>query len=238
MNLYPPSFSREDEERFCGDLLGIPLERVREAFKEIDGDFTFSGFLAERYRRFRPDSPVGLHLGRFSVWYVLVRLSRPRVVLETGVHDGLSSALILHAMRRNGSGRLISIDLPSVDLPPQAEGPGWLVEDGLRPRWTLHLGDVRKLLPRLALENSPLDIFLHDSDHSREVQEFEYRTVLPHLGPHGLLVSDDAQADLINEIAGELSLRANFAMGAEPLARFALGGIRLAGGPQGKTRSR
>lgn len=44
--------------------------------------------------------------------YVLCRISRPGVVVETGVGPGVSSTFILRALQRNRSGSLISIDLP------------------------------------------------------------------------------------------------------------------------------
>ncbi len=226
-NSYVPSFSREEERRFCVGLAGASPEAVAAAFAEIDNDSAFGRELAGRYRAFRPDSPVALNLGRFAVWYVLARLLRPRVVLETGVHDGLSSAVILRAMERNGAGGLISIDLPSVDLPPGAGRPGWLVPEHLRWRWALHLGNARKLLPRLAAANAPLDFFIHDSDHSRAFQQFEYETAIVHLARPGLLLSDDARPDLMREIASEQGLDASFAFGAEPSLQIILGGIRI-----------
>ena len=45
--------------------------------------------------------------------YLLVREYKPRVVVETGVFRGVSSALILNAMKDSNIGRLYSIDLPN-----------------------------------------------------------------------------------------------------------------------------
>lgn len=47
--------------------------------------------------------------------YLLVRLTKPEVVVKTGVGPGASSALILNALNRNGKGVLYSIDLPGAD---------------------------------------------------------------------------------------------------------------------------
>jgi hypothetical protein len=44
--------------------------------------------------------------------YVIARLLRPRVIIESGVSSGISSAHILAALRKNGRGKLHSIDLP------------------------------------------------------------------------------------------------------------------------------
>jgi len=132
-------------------------------------------------------------------------------VVETGVHDGLSSALILRALARNERGELVSVDLPSIDLPTGA--PGWLVPESLRSGWSLRLGDARRLLPEVAERYARVDVFIHDSDHAREHREFEFRTMKPVLSavdgpvaaPAGLLLSDDDADDLLDVLAAEWS---------------------------------
>jgi len=226
-NFYVPSLDRDLEADFCRSLSGLPAEQVVQAFGELDSDQAFVTDLRARYRLFRGDHAPPLSLGRLANWYVLVRLINPAVVLETGVHDGLSSALILRAMSRNQKGRLISIDLPHPDLPPGADGPGWLVAGELRSRWKLHLGDARKLLPELGFRNAPIDLFIHDSDHSREFQQFEYQTIIPFLARPGFLLSDDAQADLIDELGKQNQVPAYIAEGADANLGIKIGGIRL-----------
>lgn len=140
---------------------------------------------------------------RFRLLYYLVRARRPRICLETGVFDGVSSAVILKALRDNGEGRLSSIDQParrsmpaSTDrmrfstLPTGCE-PGWLIPDDLRERWRLRLGPSQEMLPLWLEELGDIDFFLHDSLHTRAHMLWEYTTVWPALAPGGLLVSDD-----------------------------------------------
>jgi predicted O-methyltransferase YrrM len=135
--------------------------------------------------------------------YMAVRFSKPRVVVETGVFDGASSAVILRALAENEEGELVSIDLParkiipgstdsmgSQTLPPDCE-PGWLVPDDLRARYRLYLGDSKELLPKIFAERPRIDIFFHDSLHTFEHMYFEYKTAWPHLSEGGLLLSDD-----------------------------------------------
>ncbi len=135
--------------------------------------------------------------------YMTVRFSTPNVVFETGVFDGISSAVILEALRRNGRGVLVSVDLPAVKaipgsthrmnewtLPPGTE-PGWVIPDYLRDRHRLVLGDSRELFPDLFREYPNIDIFFHDSLHTFEHQYFEYTSAWPQLAEGGLLLSDD-----------------------------------------------
>lgn len=135
--------------------------------------------------------------------YMVIRLARPKTVIETGVFDGVSSAVILQALKDNGEGALISIDLPAREtilgsthrmtetaLPPGAS-PGWVVPEYLKQRHRLVLGDSREWLPKLLQEYPIIDVFFHDSLHTFEHQHFEYTTAWPHIADGGLLLSDD-----------------------------------------------
>ncbi|HOW28321.1 MAG TPA: class I SAM-dependent methyltransferase [Elusimicrobiota bacterium] len=135
----------------------------------------------------------GLSAGRLL--YTIVRRLAPETVVETGVANGASSTFILSALERNGTGRLHSIDQPVAEdgltfLPP-GKAPGWLVPDSLRARWTLTLGDTHRELPPLLERLTPIDLFLHDSDHSYETMRFEYTAAWRALRPGGWLISDD-----------------------------------------------
>ena len=48
------------------------------------------------------------------VAYLLIRVTHPEVVIETGVAFGISTAFVLQALRENGSGGLHSVDLPPI----------------------------------------------------------------------------------------------------------------------------
>jgi len=138
---------------------------------------------------------------RTTAWlYGLVRDRRPRLVVETGVHLGKSSVALLSALRKNGSGRLISIDLPMAGPGINRDGvedhahvvtveeTGSLVPRRLRDGWDLRMGDARRLVPLLP---SRVDMFYHDSDHSYDHQAFEYAEAWRRLPIGGVLASDD-----------------------------------------------
>lgn len=226
-NLYVASVSRTDEVRFCQQILACGAKAVEEAFSELEQDQPFVDFLLNRYQRMRPDSPVQFHLGRFKAWYAIVRLLTPKVVLETGVHDGLSSAIILRAMARNDLGCLVSIDLPDLNLPNGVDGPGWLIRQELKSRWRPYFGDSRRLLPVLARNYAPVNIFIHDSDHRAEFQAFEFRTVRPFLANNGLLLGDDAIPELVTMLASEWNAYPVLAQGAATETGILLGGLRF-----------
>jgi predicted O-methyltransferase YrrM len=128
--------------------------------------------------------------------YLAVRALGPELVVETGPFNGAASAFLLQALEDNGSGRLVSFDLPdavdALGFPlPDGRRPGWLVPDRLRHRYDVVLGDVHSTLrPRLAAEPA-VDLFFHDSLHTARQMLFEYRVAWGRLRSGGLLVSDD-----------------------------------------------
>jgi predicted O-methyltransferase YrrM len=167
----------------------LPPADVRRYRRELIDDDEFLGHL-ERNR--------GQALGG-SRWaaelYVVVRATRPRVVVETGVASGVSSAHILRALAANGEGTLHSIDLPNVQRGsslPEGRPAGWIVPDSLRGRWNLSLGDSKTLLPGLLRTLDRVDVFFHDSDHSYENMAFEFEQAFPKLEHGGLILSDDS----------------------------------------------
>jgi hypothetical protein len=111
------------------------------------------------------------------------------LIVETGVHDGLGSAVLLSALARNFAegypGKLISFDI--------REDIGWLIDERLRGPFELVIGDTRALLPRV-LEQREVEMFIHDSDHSHEHETFEFETIARFTRPGAILISDNAHA--------------------------------------------
>ena len=61
----------------------------------------------------------------------------------------------------------------------------------LRPRWTLHRGTSRRLLPGVLAQLDGLGLFIHDSQHTYRNVSWELRTVTPHLVRPAAIVVDD-----------------------------------------------
>jgi len=134
--------------------------------------------------------------------YLVCHRMQPRIVVETGVHYGASSAFMLKALNESG-GQLYSIDLPNVkyqrdngkphsDILPSGTQPGFVVPVDLKINWHLALGDSREKLPDLLRSIGEIDLFLHDSAHTYDLMMFEFETAWPCLRDNGLMVADDA----------------------------------------------
>jgi predicted O-methyltransferase YrrM len=188
------------------DFLRAPEERLRGHLAELEAD---AGFLADLdgaargVPGFAPFTSVhDFRLFR-PLLYLAIRLRKPRHVVETGVLNGFNTAFCLLALDHNGAGELTSIDLPADErilaqgnrpLPP-GKAPGWIVPARLRSRWDFRAGDAREALPAVLAAKRPLDLFIHDSDHSAEHMRFEMEAAWEPLSAGGLMVVDNVEAN-------------------------------------------
>lgn len=195
-----PYFQAVDRRDLVASLTGESVSNIAR----LEGELLRSGLfeqLDQRMAEVRSARVSG------SLWiaipYLLARITRPTVVMETGVFDGISSAMLLQALHENEVGELVSIDLPARqpikdsihgpehDSLPKGLDPGWIIPANLQDRHHMVLGDSRELLPKELERNGEIDFFFHDSLHTREHMMFEFRTVWPALRSNGLLLSDD-----------------------------------------------
>lgn len=123
--------------------------------------------------------------------YILVRMLKPKIVVETGVLWGYSSAHILKAISENGNGYLYSIDLTDQRLIARGLTSGPVVPDDLKNKWELINGRSDEKLPNLLNKLKKIDIFIHDSEHSYDNMFFEYELAYKHLDDEGLIISHD-----------------------------------------------
>ena len=136
----------------------------------------------------------------------IVLLSRPGTVVETGVAMGFTTAVILAALDRNQCGHLHSIDMPPMQVDARSF-IGQVVPNDLRDRWSLHVGPSRVLLPGLAREVAPIDVFVHDADHTYAGQYEEFNEVWPHMAQGGSLISDDVANEAFLDFAARVGVR-------------------------------
>ncbi len=175
---------------FLADALQVDVEAILEEPTLLQTDALLrSGIDAiPPNEPFEPGNCVEPLLGHVA--YVICRALHPTTVVETGVAYGSSSTYILAALEMNRHGDLHSIDLPSI-LDPKANLVGRLIPEGLRSRWHLHLGASRRVLPQLLKTVRSVDLFFHDSLHTRRNMNWEFSAVTPYLTSGSVVLSDD-----------------------------------------------
>jgi Methyltransferase domain len=139
--------------------------------------------------------------------YAIVRLLKPRHVVEVGVSSGVSSAYLLKGLEQNGRGTLHSVDRPAFSRArpgtagprmswslPAGATPGWAVPAALRARWDLRWGDKARVLPLLADELPAIDIVVYDVPHEEAAAWSEFTLLGPRISPGGVAVVDHGPA--------------------------------------------
>ncbi len=183
--------NREHLAWFVAAVAGAPVGQVRGYLAEVTGDRDLHGHVrrttAASARRGLADRDA--RLGRRIGWYALVRALRPAEVVETGTDKGLGSCVLAAALLRNGHGRLTTIDTN-----PAA---GYLIAGPYRAVTDPRIGDSAELIGRRA---APIDLLLHDSDHSPGHETRELAAAAALLTEHALVLSDNAEAT--DELAG------------------------------------
>lgn len=172
---------------FVAQVCQQPVAAVRGWFDELDGDAALRGHIeaatAASARRGLADRQV--RYGRRLGWYAMVRARRPAHVVETGTDKGLGTCVFAAALRRNAAeghpGRVTSIDVH-----PEA---GYLVRDRWAEVADLVTGDS---VAQIGALSTPVDMFLHDSNHAAAHERAELQAVEPQLAAGALLLSDNA----------------------------------------------
>ncbi|MEU7973145.1 class I SAM-dependent methyltransferase [Micromonospora sp. NPDC049089] len=181
------SLSRNHLAWFVSVVCDIPVKQVRAYLGEIESDDGLRQHLlaaiAASDRRGLADREI--RYARRIGWYAIVRATRPAHVVETGVDKGLGSVVLASALLRNAQeghpGRVTSLDIN-----PEA---GYLAR--VAP-WSevvdLVIGDS---IASIGALDRPVDLFLHDSDHSRAHEKREFDAVEPKLAPGAILLTDN-----------------------------------------------
>jgi predicted O-methyltransferase YrrM len=172
---------------FVAQVCEVPVAAVRGWFAELDGDQALrrqiEAATAASVRRGLADRTV--RYARRIGWYAIVRARRPAHVVETGTDKGLGTCVLAAALLRNAAeghpGRVTTMDInPEAGYLVAAEPWAGVVD--------LVCGDSVGAIRTLA---APVDLFLHDSDHSAAHERAELEAVEPKLTPGGLLLTDN-----------------------------------------------
>lgn len=197
------------------EYYGVEFSLLKRYYSELYDDSVFINALNKRiedcrllyskglFSRRKIDTVDWFGNQRISL-YVLIRLLKPELCVETGVFYGGTTAFILNAIAKNKTGKLLSIDLPgnneeqmdyvrhskvgNSEMIPDGLRTGFIVPEYLKEYWELHLDDSREALPKV---DEPIGFFSHDSEHSRSFILSELNLVKEKLSKNATIFADD-----------------------------------------------
>ena len=130
------------------------------------------------------NAPTRFNAGEnFAIFlFCFIRETKPMKIIETGVANGITTNMILAATRDSDS------QLHSFDTNPQCSNVS------SQDNWHFHhlRKPFKSKLRKTVMNIGQVDLWIHDSDHSKDWQTFEYQLAIKYLKPRGgTLVSDD-----------------------------------------------
>jgi hypothetical protein len=124
---------------------------------------------------------------------------KPKVVVDTGVDKGLGSCILASALKRNSEegnpGRYYG-----TDINPYA---GYLLSGPYKEFGEILYGDSIESLKKF---HHKIDLFINDSDHSKEYEEREYEIIKGNLTEKSIILGDNSD---YSEKLLEFSLQTN-----------------------------
>lgn len=169
-------------------ISGHKVSEILGHIRELEQDEALRALLRERTLASpdRHNSDVEPRYGRRLGWYALVRATKPRVIVETGVDRGLGTAVLAAALLRNDREGFPGL-VYATDIIPAC---GHLFAEPYKSYGRILLGDSVELLKKFP---EPVDIFLHDSDHRPEYEWAEFLAIEPRLHANSIVMSDNSQ---------------------------------------------
>jgi len=172
---------------FVSTITSVSVAKIRGYLSELQGDQQLREHVlriassGQHYIDIDPKFDFGRRLG----WYAVVRAIKPRVVVETGVEQGLGSLVLTAALRRNAQEGAPGV-YRGTDINPNA---GYLFQGEYREWGTILYGDSIESLQKL---DERIDLFINDSDHSAEYEEREYEVVQSMLADRSIILGDNS----------------------------------------------
>ncbi len=179
-------------------LTGAPMPApVWELFPEVFAE-------AERIEAACPVRMGGP--GDVDLLYWIAEHLRARAVIETGVAYGWSSLALLLSLSQREGARLVSTDMPYLDLDNE-RWVGCVVPEPLRARWHLIRLADGEALPRALRLLPRTDLCHYDSSKRYAARRWAYSLLWRALRSGGYLVSDDIGDNLaFYDFCGEIGI--------------------------------
>jgi len=139
---------------------------------EAEADTELKNYIIEATKNsnFRKFADLEIRFGKRLGWYAFVRALKPKIVIETGVDKGLGSVILCAAIIKNKAEGFDG-QYFGTDINPEA---GYLLNGKYKNVGKILYGDSIESLKKMT-EN--IDLFINDSDHSKEYEYQEYQTI-------------------------------------------------------------
>lgn len=172
---------------FVAQVTHKPYPEVSRYIAEIENDDALKEHIWEAISRspLRAFADPTARYGRRLGWYAVVRASKPRVIVETGVDKGLGACVLTAALARNTEegepGCYYGLDID--------REAGYLLQAEYARFGKIIYGASVETLKSFP---EPIDLLINDSDHTPAYEAAEYEAVCGKLREDAIVLSDNA----------------------------------------------
>ena len=179
--------NRSDLASLISAITETPFKQVEALFDELENNENLRAHISNSWARDPMMSDAKLGFGRRLGWYAFIRILKPKIVVETGVHHGVGSCVITSALIKNAEDGFIG-QYFGTDIDKNA---GKLLIKPYSKFGKILYGDSIESLKQLT---DSVDIFINDSDHRGEYEKLEYETINTKLSKKALILGDNSHA--------------------------------------------
>ena len=180
-------------------ITNIETKIIAEYIEEIRTDDWLKKLILKNLKSSDYPKDTKVEFSRRIGWYAIARATQPKVIVETGVHNGVGACVLTRALMKN-SEQGISGEYFGTDID---ESAGQLLTSPLSDYGKILYGDSIKSLEKL---NYTIDLFINDSDHSASYEYQEYETVNKMLNSNGIILGDNCH---VTDRLSKFSLKTN-----------------------------
>ena len=168
------------------NIMKVEYFEVEKLIDEILYDEDLKNYINNRLHQTNYPKNLKIEFGRRIGWYVFARLLKPKLIVETGVHYGVGSCVLIKALMRNKAQDNIIGKYIGTELDPTM---GKLVDGIYKDYGEIKYGDS---IVTLKMINKNIDLFINDSDHSEEYEEKEYNVIKNKLSLNSIILGDNS----------------------------------------------
>jgi predicted O-methyltransferase YrrM len=172
-------------KHFIAEIFNVSFSIVDSYFNEFLSNEALFNHLRSNLKSNPETKDSHPAFGRRIAWYVVARITKPKVILESGVFQGVGALVLVEALKLNQgegfNGQYYGIDIDS--------NSGSFLKGFPFERASLIIGDSIEMLSQVGGE---IDLYINDGDHNPTYEEKELVAIRQYLSPNAVLIADNA----------------------------------------------
>ncbi len=171
---------------FVSEVTGKEFKKVTKYLEEIEKDKQLRDHIIYQTQKSKTrnvSDPIPKFARRIG-WYMIARITKPKIIIETGVDKGLGSCILTAALRKNTKEGFPGYYY-GTDIEKKA---GELLCGEYAKYGRILYGDSIESLKKF---NKKIDLFIQDSDHSPDYEMKEYEVIQSKLNNSAIIIGDN-----------------------------------------------